>query len=76
MGRGVVDEETKLVLSLIIEEIEFYDELLYKRKDICKEWYIVRQGKTTLSTGLGDIIYKNILFKTKKHLLTAIYWMI
>lgn len=66
MVYGVTDEVTKLGLSLIAEELESYDELLRKRKDLRRGWYIVRQDETTLTTSLGDVVYKKTLFKNKE----------
>lgn len=66
MVYGITDEVTKLGVSMIAEELESYDELLRKRKDIRKGWYIVRQDETTLTTSLGDVVYKKTLFKNKE----------
>lgn len=66
MVYGVTDEVTKLGLSLIAEELESYDELLRKRKGIRKGWHIVKRDETTLTTSLGDVVYKKTLFKNKE----------
>lgn len=63
---GVTKEVTKLGLNLIAEEFESYDKLLRERKHIRKGWYIVRQDETTLTTSLGDVVYKKTLFKNKE----------
>ena len=41
MVYGVTDEVTKLGCSIIAEEWESYDEMLRKRKELRKGWYIV-----------------------------------
>ena len=41
-------EVTKLGLSLIKEELESYDELLRKRQDLRKGWYIERRDTVFL----------------------------
>lgn len=66
MVYGVTEQVTKLGLSLIAEEVESYDELLRKRKDVRKGWYIVRRDETTLTTSLGDVVYQKTLFKHKE----------
>ena len=48
MVYGVTDEVTRLGCRMIAEEWESYDEMLRKRKDLRRGWYIVRrrnQGK-------------------------------
>lgn len=66
MVYGVTEQVTKLGLSLIVEEVESYDELLRRRKDVRKGWYTVRRDETTLATSLGDVVYKKTLFKHKE----------
>lgn len=66
MVYGVTEQVTKLGLSLIAEEVESYDELLRKRKDVRKGWYIARRDETTLTTSLGDVVYQKTLFKHKE----------
>ena len=63
MVYGVTDEVTKLGCSIIAEEWEFYDEMLRKRKDLRKGWYIVRRDETSLLTSLGEVTYHKTLFK-------------
>lgn len=63
MVYGVTDEVTKLGCSIIAEEWESYDELLRKRKDLRKGWYIVRRDETLLLTSLGEVVYHKTLFK-------------
>jgi len=64
---GVTKEVTKLGLSMIAEEFESYDQLLRERKHIRQGWYIVRQDETTLTTSLGDVVYKKTLFRNKEN---------
>lgn len=63
MVYGVTDEVTKLGCSIIAEEWESYDELLRKRKDLRRGWYIVRKDETSLLTSLGEVVYHKTLFK-------------
>lgn len=51
---------------MIAEEWESYDEILRKRKDLRKGWYIVRKDETTITTSLGDVTYNRTLFKNTK----------
>lgn len=66
MVYGVTEEITKLGLALIAEELETYDELLREKKYIRKGWYIVKRDETTLTTSLGDVVYRKTLFLNKK----------
>lgn len=43
-----------------------YDELLRKRKDLRKGWYIERLDKTKLLTSLGEIQYQKTYFHNKE----------
>jgi len=72
MVYGVTKEVTKLGLSLIEEELESYDELLRKRQDLRKGWYIERRDETKLLTSLGEICYSRRIFAIKKPGNTAI----
>ena len=63
MVYSVTDEVTRLGCSMIAEEWESYDELLRKRKDLRKGWYIVRRDETSLLTSLGEVVYHKTLFK-------------
>ena len=63
MVYGVTDEVTNLGCSIIAEEWESYDELLRKRKDLRRGWYIVRKDETSLLTSLGEVVYHKTLFK-------------
>ena len=65
MVYGVTAEIHKLGRNLIKEEWESYDELLCKRKDVRKGWYIVRRDEITRTTSLGDITYSRTLFVNK-----------
>lgn len=62
----VSKEVTNLGCSMIAEEQESYDEILRKRKDLRKGWYIVRRDETTITTSLGDVTYSRTLFKNTK----------
>lgn len=66
MVYGVTKEVTKLGLSLIEEELESYDELLRKRQDLRKGWYIERRDETKLLTSLGEICYNKTYFRNKE----------
>lgn len=66
MVYGVTKEVTKLGLSLIEEELESYDELLRKRQDLRKGWYIERRDETKLLTSLGEICYSRTYFHNKE----------
>ena len=66
MVYGVTKEVTKLGISLIEEELESYDELLRKRQDLRKGWYIERRAKTKLLTSLGEICYNKTYFRNKE----------
>lgn len=48
----VSKEVTNLGCSMIAEKWESYDEILRKRKDLRKGWYIVRRDETTITTSL------------------------
>lgn len=66
MVYGVTKEVTNLGCTMIAEELESYDEILRKRKDLRKGWYIVRRDETTITTSLGDVTYSRPLFKNTK----------
>lgn len=66
MVYGVTKEVTNLGCSMIAEGWESYDEILRKRKDLRKGWYIVRRDETTITTSLGDVTYSKTLFKNTK----------
>lgn len=63
MVYGVTDEVTRLGCRMIAEEWESYDEMLRKRKDLRRGWYIVRRDETSLLTSLGEVVYHKTLFK-------------
>ena len=65
MVYGVRDEVINLGLSMIAEELEFYDESLRKKKELRTDWYIVRRDETTLLTSIGNVTYQKTLFKNK-----------
>ena len=67
MVYGVTKEVTNLGCSMIAEEWESYDEILRQRKDLRKDWYIVRKDETTITTSLGDVTYGRTLFKNTKN---------
>lgn len=66
MVYGVTKEVMKLGLSMIEEELESYDELLRKRQDLRKGWYIERRDETKLLTSLGEVRYSRTYFRNKK----------
>ena len=66
MVYGVTKEVTKLGVSLIEEELQSYDELLRKRQDVRKGWYIERRDETKLLTSLGEICYSRTYFHNKE----------
>lgn len=66
MVYGITEEVTKLGCSMIAEEWESYDEILRSRKDLRKDWYIVRKDETMITTSLGDVTYNRTLFKNTK----------
>jgi hypothetical protein len=66
MINGVKDVVLKLGRDIIKEEWESYDELLRKRKDLRKGWYIVKEDEITRITSLGDITYSRTLFINKE----------
>lgn len=66
MVYGVTKEVTKLGLSLIEEEQESYDELLCKRQDLRKGWYVERRDETKLLTSLSEICYNRTYFRNKE----------
>ena len=66
MVYGVTKEVTRLGLSMIEEELESYDELLHKRQDLRKGWYIERCDETKLLTSLGEICYSRTYFHNKE----------
>ena len=51
---------------MIKEELESYDELLRKRQDLRKGWYIERRDETKLLTSLGEICYSRTYFHNKE----------
>ena len=63
MVQGVTKGVVELVLSIIAEEWESYDEMLRSRKELRQGWYIVRRDETTLLTSLGSVTYHKTLFK-------------
>ena len=65
MVLGVKEQVINLGLSMIAEEFEFYDECLRKKKQLRKDWQIVRQDETTVLTSLGKVTYHKTLFKNK-----------
>ena len=66
MVYGVTKEVMKLGLSMIEEELESYDELLRKRQDLRKGWYIERRDETKLLTSLGEVRYSRTYFRNKE----------
>lgn len=66
MVQGVTKEVVNLGLSIIEEELKSYDELLRRRKDLRKGWYIERCDETKLLTSLGEIRYHKTYFHNKE----------
>ncbi len=66
MINGVKDVVLKLGQDIIKEELESYDELLRRRKDLRKGWHIVKEDEITRTTSLGDITYGRTLFINKE----------
>ena len=66
MVYGVTKEVMKLGLSMIEEELESYDELLRKRQDLRKGWYIERRDETKLLTSRGEVRYSRTYFRNKE----------
>ena len=67
MVYGVTDSVVNLGLSVIAEELEFYDEWLRKSGKRKEKWDIVRRDETSLLTSLGTVRYKKTLFKNKEN---------
>lgn len=63
---GVRDNVLELGRSLIVEELEAYDEWLRKSERRRKEWQVVKRDETTLFTSIGSITYHKTLFKHKE----------
>lgn len=66
MVYGVTDRVVNLGLSIIAEELEFYDEHLRKSQERKRHWQIVRRDETTLLTSLGSVTYHKTLFRNKE----------
>ncbi len=65
MVYGVTKEVTKLGVSLIEEELQSYDELLRKRQDLRKGWYIERRDETKLLTTWEKSVTAGRIFTIK-----------
>lgn len=66
MVYGVTDVVIGLGLSLIGEEWESYDELLWKRKDLRPDWSVIRRDEGKKITSLGEVHYRKTYFINKK----------
>lgn len=66
MVYGVTESVVNLGLSIIGEELEYYDEWLRKSSKRKEKWEIVRRDETSLLTSLGTVRYKKTLFKNKE----------
>lgn len=66
MIQGVMELVLQLGRDIIKEEWESYDEILRKRKDLRKDWHIVKQDDITRTTSMGDITYSRTLFINKE----------
>lgn len=62
---GVQDIVVQLVLSIIAEELESYDDWIRKDKKRRSVWQIVKRDETTLLTSLGNVTYHKTLFRNK-----------
>ncbi len=65
MVQGVTDEVNALGRSMIAEEWESYDKQLCQRKDLRRDWHIVRKDEACVLTSLGTVPYHKTLFKNK-----------
>ena len=66
MVQGVTKGVVDLGLSMIAEEWEFYDELLWKRKDLRPGWQVIRRDKCSKITSLGEVVYTKTYFLNQK----------
>ncbi|MDD3370103.1 MAG: UPF0236 family protein [Lachnospiraceae bacterium] len=66
MVQGVMKGVVDLGLSMIAEEWEFYDELLWKRKDLRPDWHVIRRDKCSKITSLGEVVYTKTYFYNTK----------
>lgn len=66
MVQGVTKGVVDLGLSMIAEEWEFYDELLWKRKDLRPGWQVVRRDRCSKITSLGEVVYTKTYFYNPK----------
>lgn len=66
MVYGVTDVVIELGLSIIREEWEAYDELLYKRRDLRPGWQVIRRDEGTKITSLGEVKYQKTYFYNPK----------
>lgn len=62
MVQGVTKSVVDFGLSMIAEELEFYDELLWKRKDLRPDWRVIRRDKCSKITSLGEVVYTKTYF--------------
>lgn len=66
MVYGVTDVVIELGISIIREEWEAYDELLYKRRDLRPGWHVIRRDEGTKITSLGEVKYQKTYFYNPK----------
>lgn len=66
MIQGVTKNVVELGCSMIAEEWEFYDTELRNRRELRKEWEIIRCDQVSRLTSLGEVTYKRTYYKNKK----------
>lgn len=66
MVSGVSDSVLKFGRSIIAEEWEFCDQLLYDRKDLRPGWHVIRRDTVSKLTSLGEVTYQKTYFRNPK----------
>ena len=66
MVQGVTKGVVDLGLSMIAEEWESYDELLWKKKELRPGWQVIRRDKCSKITSLGEVVYTKTYFYNPK----------
>lgn len=66
MVNQVTSSVVELGCAMIAEEWEFYDSLLRSRRELRKEWEIIRNDSVTRLTSLGEVTYSRTYFKNKE----------
>ncbi len=62
---GVTDSMVSLGLDIIRETLEDFDQVLRESPKRCRDWYIVKQDRKTLTTSLGDVVFNKTLFQNQ-----------